>query len=125
MKLDYKKMVNDIGKLVWTDFVADMECKLRLHEKPGIFTQKEAQKMSFILSEIYSISHCLWCSACGGKYKVAKSIQAEPDKSKKSIQDKIRSIIHENLIHANFFALPLFKASINIFSISWLLSIIV
>lgn len=38
-KLDYKKMVKDIYKLVESDWLEDMECKWRLHDKPEEFTQ--------------------------------------------------------------------------------------
>ena len=33
VKLDYKKMVKDIYKLVESDWLEDMECKWRLHDK--------------------------------------------------------------------------------------------
>ena len=75
VKLDYKKMVKDIYKLVESDWLEDMECKWRLHDKPEEFTQKEAQKMIKILCQIFSISHCYFCTSCQGKYNL--SIQSK------------------------------------------------
>ena len=84
MALNYKKMVKEIDNLVNGDFIADMECRLRLHEKPGIFTQEEAQEMAAILNNVYAISHCLWCNACSGKYKVTKCVQVKPNQTLKN-----------------------------------------
>jgi hypothetical protein len=68
MKLDYKKMLKEIDALVETDFCFEMEC----HKLPNVskFTQKEAEQMSEIISSIYSIAHCVHCSACQTKYKI-------------------------------------------------------
>lgn len=68
IKLDYKKMVKDIYKLVGTDFAMDMDMKCLPHSKP--YTQEEANKMAGIIGQIFSISHCYYCTACQGKYKL-------------------------------------------------------
>jgi hypothetical protein len=70
IEMDYEKMIREVNEITQSDFIADMECKLKLHEKPDIFTQEEAQEMSFLLSKIYSIAHCVHCSACGEKYAI-------------------------------------------------------
>jgi hypothetical protein len=66
IKLDYKKMVNEISNLVDTDFCFDMDCRALPHAKP--YTQEEADKMAGIIGQVYMISHCIYCSACQGKY---------------------------------------------------------
>jgi len=73
VKLDYKKMVKDIYKLVGTDFAMDMDMKCLPHSNP--YTQEEANKMAGIIGQIFSISHCYYCTACQGKYKL--SIQSK------------------------------------------------
>lgn len=60
--LNYYKMLQEIDKLTDTDFVADMEYK-------EIYTEKESQKMAKLLSDIYSIAHCIHCVACQKKYE--------------------------------------------------------
>ena len=64
--LDYEKIIKDVNKLVQTDFVFDMECKLIPKSKE--YTQEEAKEMADLLSSVYSISHCVNCKACGKKY---------------------------------------------------------
>ena len=66
MKLDYKKMLEDINKLVQTDFCFDMDCRNIPNSKP--FTQEEAKNMANIIGNIYSIAHCTTCKACQSKY---------------------------------------------------------
>ena len=65
-ELNYKKMLEDIDKLVETDFAFDMECKQLPNSKP--YTQKEAKEMQSLLGQVYLISHCLHCTACQTKY---------------------------------------------------------
>lgn len=67
-KLDYKKMLKEIDKIMQTDFMFEMDCKALPNSKP--FTQKEAKKMRDELMKIYKISHCIHCSACNDKYKI-------------------------------------------------------
>lgn len=70
-KLDHYRMLKDISNLVETDFVASMEMNLLLNSKTGKlypFTQEEAQEMSALLSQVYSIAHCITCHACQAKY---------------------------------------------------------
>ena len=66
VKLNYKKMVEDIDELVETDFCFDMDCRA-IHPKQP-FTHEESIKMRDILMKIYSIAHCNTCTACQGKY---------------------------------------------------------
>ena len=66
--LDYKKMVSDIDYLVNNYFCADME--MRLIPNSQKYTQEESKKMSDIIARVYSISHCISCSACSQKYKI-------------------------------------------------------
>ncbi len=68
MKLNYKKMVQDIDKLVNNDWCENMEIKLLPKSEP--FTQKEARQMAELIARVYSISHCIFCQACGRKYKI-------------------------------------------------------
>lgn len=65
-KLNYKKIAEDVNDLVQTDFVFDMDCK----QIPGSkdYTQEEAVKMANLIGRIYSISHCVTCTACNSKY---------------------------------------------------------
>jgi len=65
--MKYKKMAEDIDKLVNRDFVSDMEVSSYIGD--GTISQEDAVKMAKILSEIYFISHCLHCEACGNRYK--------------------------------------------------------
>ena len=62
LELDYHIMVKAIDKLVQTDFVFDMECRLIPPMKE--YTQEEAREMADLLSSIYSISHIEHCKAC-------------------------------------------------------------
>lgn len=64
-KLNYKKMLKDILKLVDTDFCAEMRDKIGLDK----YKNEESEAMAKIIAEVYGIAHCLYCSACAGKYK--------------------------------------------------------
>ena len=66
MKLDYKKMVQEIDKLTTSDFLFDMDCHNLPKSKP--YTQEEAQEMCDILMKIYLIAHCNSCKSCQTKY---------------------------------------------------------
>jgi hypothetical protein len=66
IKLDYKKMLEKIDALVCTDFCADMDWKTTPKTKP--FTQKESEQMAQLLGRVYSISHCIHCTACQSKF---------------------------------------------------------
>ena len=68
MKLDYKKMIKEVDKIMQTDFMFDMDCKSMPNQKP--FTQKEARKMRDELMNIYGISHCVHCTACNNRYRI-------------------------------------------------------
>jgi hypothetical protein len=63
--MDYRKMIQDINKLVETDFCYDMATKEAFSRK---FTQEEAIKMADLLGKVYMISHSEHCKACGRKY---------------------------------------------------------
>jgi len=65
-KLDYKKMLQEIDELVQTDFCMDMDS--RLIRKRPLFTKRESVEMAILIGRIYSISHCISCSACNKKY---------------------------------------------------------
>lgn len=65
--LDYLKMLREIDNIVQDDFTAEMETKLRLHDKPDKFTQEEAQIMAKKLTDVYVIAHGISC-VCGNKY---------------------------------------------------------
>ena len=65
-KLNYKKMVEDICKLVETDFHADMELRHLPDSEP--YTQEETRKMQDTIGKVYLISHCISCTACQVKY---------------------------------------------------------
>lgn len=73
MKLDYKKMVKEIDKLVNNDFCFDMDCLQGLPKRRP-FTQKEAKQMAQIIGSVYTIAHCVDCTACQGRYKLNKSL---------------------------------------------------
>jgi hypothetical protein len=83
-KLDYKKMLRDILKLVDTDFCMDMEMKLG-YRKSGSkemidvrkYTQEEARIMAEKLARVYRISHGVYCSACNWKYRIENQKQPE------------------------------------------------
>lgn len=66
MKLDYKKMIEEVDELVDSDFMFDMDCKSLPNSEP--ITQEEAEEMRQILLKIYRIAHCTTCVACQGKY---------------------------------------------------------
>ena len=65
--MNYKKMVQDINKLVDNDFSFDMELKLIPNNKK--YTQEESLEMANLISKVFGISHCLTCEGCGIKYK--------------------------------------------------------
>lgn len=67
-QLDLNRMLTEIDNLVEQDFVADMELQTLPNSRP--YTQNEALLMSELLSSIYTISHCLHCRACQGRYKL-------------------------------------------------------
>ena len=67
IKMNYRKMLEDINNLVDTDFCAEMEMKTL--PKSGSYTQMEAEEMSKLLAKVYSISHCLYCQSCRRKLK--------------------------------------------------------
>lgn len=68
MKLDYKKMLKDINKLVQTDFCFEMDMK-RLPDSDK-YTQEEAQEMADLIGNVYSISHCTTCESCNKEYRI-------------------------------------------------------
>lgn len=69
-KLDYKKMIKAVDKIMQTDFMFEMDCKSMPNPTP--FTQEEAEKMRDELMKIYTISHCVSCTACNNKYLIKK-----------------------------------------------------
>lgn len=74
-KLDYKKMLEDINRLVQTDFCSAMELNLLPNTKTGRmteFTQDEAIAMVAVISQVYMIAHCTTCEACQHKYLIKK-----------------------------------------------------
>lgn len=71
-KLDYKKMVREIDNLVEGDFCFDMDCHNLPNSKP--ITQKEAMKMVKIIGRVYKIAHCIYCTACQGKWFIETNI---------------------------------------------------
>ena len=73
--LDHKKMLEEIDRLVESDFLFSMEAKLIPHTKK--YTQREAQEMVDILDSVYRVVHCLHCKACQTRYKVDKSLESD------------------------------------------------
>ena len=67
-KLNYKKMVEDINRIVSTDFLFNMECKELPHATS--YTQEDAGEMSDILGQVYSIAHCIRCESCQREYLI-------------------------------------------------------
>lgn len=67
-KLDYRKMIKAVDKLVETDFFFDIDCKLLPNASK--YTQEEAKEMAKILGKIYMISHCTTCRTCQVKYLI-------------------------------------------------------
>lgn len=65
--MNFKRMIQDIDKLVKTDFAFDMECKLIPDSM--MYTQEEAKQMADIISSVYAISHCEHCKSCSKKYE--------------------------------------------------------
>lgn len=59
--MNYKKMLEDINKLVDNDFTVDLELK-------KTYTQKEARQMAKIIADVYWISHLTHCKFCRNKY---------------------------------------------------------
>jgi len=68
MKINYKKMIEDVNKLVQTDFCFEMDCKLIPDSDK--YTQKEAEEMADLIGKVYMISHCISCQACNVKYRI-------------------------------------------------------
>lgn len=70
--LDYKRMVEEIDKLVNTDFGEDMNFKANIlvNGKYREITQEEAREMANIIGQVYLISHAIDCENCGKKYKL-------------------------------------------------------
>jgi hypothetical protein len=66
MKLNYKKMVEDIDKIVNNDLCADLE--MRLMPNQGEISQEDAKTAIDIIGKVYMISHGITCSACNKKY---------------------------------------------------------
>lgn len=64
--MNYKKMVEDINKLVDNDWFADID-EHSIHNTP--FTQVEALQMAEVLGQVFMISHAIYCGACGRKYQ--------------------------------------------------------
>jgi hypothetical protein len=64
---NYLKMLKNINELVDNDFCMDMDCHNLPNSKP--FTQDEAQQMSRIIGQVYSIAHGIHCT-CGDKYRL-------------------------------------------------------
>jgi hypothetical protein len=59
-------MIEDIGKLVETDFCASMEMMTLCNK--NYYTFADSKKMARLLARVYSIAHCTHCSACQKKY---------------------------------------------------------
>lgn len=74
-------MVEDIDELVNNDFCAEMELKSIPNSRP--YTKKEVEEMVHIIGKVYSISHCITCTACGRKFVVATFKENEKQKNKK------------------------------------------
>ena len=64
-KLDYKRMIEVVDELTSGDALEDYEWKAATN-KP--FTQSEALHMAILLTRIYSVAHCVHCTACQTKY---------------------------------------------------------
>lgn len=65
-QLDTKRMLKEIVELCSDDFSEDVSFKLLPRSEP--FTQAEAKTMAEKLGRIYSISHCITCTACQTKH---------------------------------------------------------
>ena len=63
-ELDHYRMLEDICKLVETDFVEIMSWKYSSKDTDN----SDAKKMSSILGRIYLIAHCIHCYACQEKF---------------------------------------------------------
>lgn len=70
--LDYKRMVEEIDKLVNTDFGEDMSFKanVTVNGEYKEISQEDARKMANIIGSVYLISHAIDCDNCGKKYKI-------------------------------------------------------
>lgn len=73
--LDYKSMVNAIDKIIQDngDFLEDMECKAHHIGGNPTYSQRQSAEMADILASIYTISHCVHCKACQGKWLINKT----------------------------------------------------
>ena len=67
MKMDYKRMLEEIDLLVNNDFCADMSMYECLDEE---YPREASVKMADIIGKVYSISHAVHCSACGQKFLI-------------------------------------------------------
>jgi len=69
-ELDYKKMLQDICRIVEDDFCYDMETHLIPNDKGKTqpFLHSESEEMAKRLARVYSIAHCIHCTTCQGKY---------------------------------------------------------
>lgn len=73
--LDYEAMVRDIDELVNNDWGFDVDC-LSMHPYQEM-PQKMAWEMQKVLMKIYTISHCISCIACRGKYTVKQAVKVK------------------------------------------------
>jgi cytosine/adenosine deaminase-related metal-dependent hydrolase len=65
-QLDTERMVKEIANLVESDFCFDIDARFASDEPK--FTQEEAKQMAWLLGRVYSIAHCIHCTACQRKY---------------------------------------------------------
>jgi hypothetical protein len=73
MKLNYLKMLEDINKLVETDYCAELEMYLIPELNKDMnreIPQEDARNAIDIVSKVYSISHAIHCEPCASKYLV-------------------------------------------------------
>jgi len=67
-ELDYKRMVEEIDKIVNNEDFGNLELSLMPKSKP--YTQKEAGKMMKMLGQVYRVAHCVTCTACARRYMI-------------------------------------------------------
>lgn len=74
--LDYKSMISEIDRIIQSngDFLEDMECKAHHIGGNPTYSQRDSKEMANILASIYTISHCVHCKACQGKWLINKAI---------------------------------------------------
>jgi len=68
MKLDYKKMLQEIDELVQDDFCLQMETESNL--KSPKFTTEDSKKMARKICDVYVIAHSIHCAFCDKKYRI-------------------------------------------------------